>query len=64
MLNNIAGVVAGFKAGEITESVAKQQLRSLGVTDDNLTSLLSLAAGAAVGYVVGDVVSDLLDDWF
>lgn len=31
MLNNVAGIIAGFKAGEIGEQTAKRLLREIGV---------------------------------
>ncbi len=66
-LNTIAGIVAGYKAGQITEATANRLLRELGA--DDITALIGgavagIAAGIFVGDVVSDTVGDLLDGLF
>jgi hypothetical protein len=61
---DVAGIIAGFKAGQITERVAKNALRDLGFDDGVVTNLLSLGAGLAVDGLLGSVVDDLFDGLF
>lgn len=61
-LQTIASVVAGFKAGEITERTAKRMLLELGADNDEITSLLAFGAGIVGGFIVGDIVSDAVGD--
>ena len=63
-LQTIAGVVAGFKAGDITERTAKRLLLELGADNDEITSLLSFGAGIVGGMIVGDIVADAVGDIF
>lgn len=63
-LNTIAGVVAGFKAGQITETTARRLLREFGTGDDTIDSLLAFGAGVVGGFLVGDLVSDAVSDLF
>ena len=64
MFKTIASVVAGYRAGEITEAAAKELLLEMGADDDLLTNLLSLGAGIAVGGAVGSFVSSGVDSIF
>jgi hypothetical protein len=63
----IASVVAGFKAGAISEAVAVKLLKELGA-DNDVASLLGLGAGIiggiAFGNIIGDAVSDVFDGLF
>jgi len=63
----IASVVAGYKAGQISEAVAVNLLKQLGA-DDEVASLLGLGAGIVggimMGDIIGDAVSDIFDDLF
>jgi len=63
----VASVVAGYKAGQISERVATRLLRELGC-DRELTALLGLGAGIVGGIVFGDIIGDavggILDDLF
>lgn len=65
--STIAGIVAGFKAGEISEREATRLLRALGC-DDDLGKLLAMGAGIAGGILGGSIVADAVDtilgDWF
>lgn len=61
-LNTIARIVAGYKAGQITEDVAKNLLRKLGVDDNDVLNYLGIAAGIVGGFIIGDVISDTVSD--
>lgn len=61
--STIAGIVAGYKAGQLTEKAANKLLRELGC-DDEVSSLLGLVAGVAGSIVLGNVISDAVDDIF
>jgi len=60
-LGTIAGVVAGYKAGQISEAVAVRLLKQLGA-DNEIASLLGLGAGIVGGLVFGDVIADAVGD--
>lgn len=62
--NAIAGIIAGFKAGIISEREASKLLYELGVDNTLLNTALSLGVGALVGGAVANTVSDLLGDLF
>ena len=62
-LGTIAGIVAGYKAGEISERTAKQLLREIGC-DDDVATVLGIGAGIVGGLIVGDIVSDAVSDIF
>lgn len=62
-LGSIAGIVAGFKAGEITEMQANRLLRQLGV-DNDISTYLSIGAGIVGGIIAGDLVSDAVSEIF
>lgn len=57
----IAGIIAGYKAGQIGEREAKYLLKEIGV-DDELSTLVSAGIGIATGFVVGDAIADALSD--
>lgn len=59
----IAGIIAGFKAGEITERTANRLLREIGC-DSELTTLLSAGAGLVGGFLIGDIIGDAVSDLF
>jgi hypothetical protein len=43
--STLAGIVAGYKAGNYTANEARRLLRSAGVEDDTALTILSLGAG-------------------
>lgn len=59
----IAGVVAGYKAGNISEREANRLLRTLGC-DRDLATLLAAGVGIATAFAVGDVIADAVSDIF
>lgn len=61
--STIAGIVAGYKAGQVTEQAANKLLRELGC-DDEISSLLCFAAGLAGAIVFGNAIGDAVDDIF
>jgi hypothetical protein len=63
-VGDVAGIVAGFKAGQLTQGAAKAALRELGIEDGVVSNLLALGAGLAVGGLFGSVVDDLFDGFF
>lgn len=62
-LGTIAGIVAGFKAGQISESVARRLLREMGC-DGDVASILCIGAGIVGGMIVGDIIADSVSDIF
>lgn len=62
-VSTIAGIIAGYKSGQITEEVAKRALRQLGCGNDT-AALLGLGAGIVGGMVLGDVIGDAVSDIF
>lgn len=61
-LGDIGGVVAGYKAGEISQREARRLLRNYGTGDDLIDSLLSIGIGVGVGTLAGSIVNDVIDD--
>lgn len=63
-VGDVAGVIAGWKAGSIATSEARKLLREYGTGEDVIDSLLALGAGVVVGGIVGSAVDGLLDNLF
>lgn len=63
-VNQVASILAGFKAGQISERAAKAALKELGFDDDILTSLVSTGVGIAAGAFIGDTIGDLIGGFF
>lgn len=63
-VGDVAGVIAGFKAGTYTAKEAHKLLREYGTGEDVIDGLLALGAGVVVGGVVGSVVDNLVDGLF
>lgn len=57
----IAGIISGYKAGQITEATANKLLKSIGC-DNTITTLVSAGAGLIGGILLGDIVSDAVSD--
>ena len=63
-VGDVAGVLTGLKAGEISEREARRLLREYGTGDSTIDGLISTAVGIGVGIAVGSVVDDIFDGIF
>lgn len=63
-IGDVAGVLAGYKAGTITYDAAKAMLREFGTGDDDIDPLLAGVAAIGVGAAVGSLVDDVFDGIF
>jgi len=64
-VGDVAGLLAGYKAGEISADAANRLLRQWDVTGSpTVDALLSLGVGVAVGGIVGSFVDDIFDGFF
>ncbi len=63
-VGDVAGLLAGYKAGDIAASEARKLLKEWGTGDDLIDSVLALGAGFAVGGFVGSFVDDIFDGLF
>ena len=63
-VGDVAGVIAGWKAGSIATSEARKLLREYGTGEEVIDSLLALGAGVVVGGLVGTLTDSLIDNLF
>ena len=61
---DLAGIVAGYKAGTFTYEQARNLLREYGTGDNTIDTLLAGAASIVVGSVIGSMVNDVVDGIF
>lgn len=57
----IAGIIAGYKAGQIGEQEANKLLKQIGF-DEDLSTILSAGVGLVSGFVIGDAVADAFSE--
>lgn len=63
-IGDVAGVLAGYKAGTITYDAARAMLREFGTGDDDLDSILAGVTAIGMGIAVGGLVDDVFDGIF
>jgi hypothetical protein len=63
-IGDVAGVIAGLKAGQITQQEARKLLHEFGTGDEVIDTVLSVGAGLVVGAAVGSLVDDVFDNIF